>query len=102
MAARQVELASAAAWCEQVFVLQNNEGLNEEQSLDYGNEHEFTKVLEYSPFPRYRGIIYILTSFGHLCVCLLCVCVCCVCLQSGIMILAGPAPSDPASPDKLR
>lgn len=102
MAARQVEPASAAARCEQVFVLQNNEGLNEEQSLDYGNEHEFTKVLEYSPFPRYRGIIYILTSFGHLCVCLLCVCVCCVCLQSGIMILAGPAPSDPASPDKLR
>lgn len=102
MAARQVEPASAAARCEQVFVLQNNEGLNEEQSLDYGNEHEFTKVLEYSPFPRYRGIIYILTSFGHLCVCLLCVCVCCVCLQSGIMILADPAPSDPASPDKLR
>lgn len=97
MAARQVEPASAAARCEQVFVLQNNEGLNEEQSLDYGNKHEFTKVLEYSPFPRYRGIIYILTSFGHLCVC-----VCCVCLQSGIMILAGPAPSDPASPDKLR
>lgn len=73
MAARQVEPASAAARCEQVFVLQNNEGLNEEQSLDYGNEHEFTKVLEYSPFPRYRGIIYILTSFGHLCVCLVCV-----------------------------
>lgn len=73
MAARQVEPASAAARCEQVFVLQNNEGLNEEQSLDYGNEHEFTKVLEYSPFPRYRGIIYILTSFGHFCVCLLCV-----------------------------
>lgn len=78
MAARQVEPASAAARCEQVFVLQNNEGLNEEQSLDYGNEHEFTKVLEYSPFPRYRGIIYILTSFGHLCVCLLCVCLLCV------------------------
>lgn len=99
MAARQH--ASAAAPCEQVFVLQNNEGLNEEQSLDYGNKHEFTKVLEYSPFPRYRGILY---YFGIIwtVVCVSVVCVSVVCLQSGIMILAGPAPSDPASPDKLR